>query len=190
MANPLDNFSSKRGSVDVKIRAIPKLNDFFSQFGFKDAIARFDQAMEIWRQDLQRIFPSDETITNTVTTIIQTVNSSTGGGGGSSTPAFDPSALIAQINALTASLAAHIAQNIVHGTSSPVVGETDEQVLERKTIGEASPRNARFIHALQRSEILAGEVFTVPTGFNMVVAGPFTVNIGGSLIVDGAAGFV
>jgi len=186
MANPLDSFSGKRGSVDVKIRTMPRLSDYFQRYGSTDWTHRFDAAMENWRQDLQRIFPSDETITNTITTIIQTVNTATGGSGGSSAtpvvPAFDPTALIAQIAALSDALADHIAQVIVHGTSSPVVGETDEQSLERKTIGESFPRNARFKHALQVNEIESGEVFTVPAGFNLTVTGPFTIT--GTLIIE------
>src|SRR5688572_9494538 len=141
MPNPLDSYSGKRGSLDVKIRTMPKLADYFSKYGFKEALLNYDAALEVWRQELQRIFPNDETITNSITTIINNITQVTGSGSGSGpTPpaAFDPSDLIAQINALADDLAAHIAQVIVHGTSSPVVGETDEQVLrsEERRVGK------------------------------------------------------
>ena len=190
MANPLDRYSGKRGSMDVKIRPMPKLSDFFAKFGLKDGIAKFDAAMEDWRQELQRIFPNDETLSNAVTTIInnitQVAGSGSGSGSGSVTPPepFDPTALIAQINALADALADHIGRVIVHGTDSPVVGETDEQALERKTIGFTHPRNAKFQHVIQVNEIVAGEVFTVPDNYNMIVAGPFSVEDGGELVVD------
>ena len=193
MANPLDSFSGKRGSLDVKIRTMPKLSEYFQRYGPTDWVIKFDSAMELWRQDLQRIFPTDETINNSIATIVQTViqaGTPSVSEPSATPPAFDPAPLIAQIDALSDALAAHIAQTIVHGTNSDVVGETDEQVLEKKTIGESAWRNARFLHAIQVNQIENGETYTIPSGFNMVIAGAFSVNVGGMLIVDGSAGFV
>ncbi|HEU4343695.1 MAG TPA: hypothetical protein VFU31_19265 [Candidatus Binatia bacterium] len=190
MANPLDRFSGKRGSVDVKIRPMPKVADFYRRGGSPDWASQFDAAMETWRQDLQRIFPSDQSITESVTNIIQTVVQASSGGVSEvpTEPAVDISALTAQVNAIASDLAAHIAANIVHGTMSPVVGEDDEQSLTRKTIGESQHRNGKFKHSIQQSEVDSTDSYTIPTGFNMVVAGPFDID--GELIVDGALAVV
>lgn len=184
MPNPLDAFISKRGSIDVKLREMPKLGEYFQRNGLKDGVHRYDEAMEEWRKDLQRMLPTEEAISNSITTIVQNITNITNGGGSGSGSSFDPSAIIADVSALEDALAAHIAANVVHGTASPVVGETDEQSLEKKTIGVNFPRNAVFKHALQISEIPADESYTVTAGFNGVVAGPF--DIYGELIVDGA----
>jgi len=72
-------------------------------------------------------------------------------------------------------LAAHIAATVVHGTASNVVGQTDEQTLERKTIGQAQPRNGRFRGLVSANIIAAGEAVTVPTDCNMLIAGPLSV---------------
>lgn len=55
MANPLDQFvSAGPASNDVKVRSMPKLSEFVREHGFKSGVAKFDEAMEQWRQQHER----------------------------------------------------------------------------------------------------------------------------------------
>ena len=108
-------------------------------------------------------------------------------------------ALAAQVNALAAvpdavvapvdltplltALDAHIEATAAHGTVGDIVGTTDEQALEAKTIGFNYPRQGRFRSALNRSDVEITETLRIPSGYTHVVVGPFTVH--GQLIVEG-----
>lgn len=81
------------------------------------------------------------------------------------------------------SLQEHIEATIVHGTESNVVGESDEGILERKRIGEDHPRHARFLSNIVRSSL--SDVLTIPAGYQMVVDGPYEIEEGAVLTVEG-----
>ena len=87
-----------------------------------------------------------------------------------------------------ADLYAHIAATVVHGTTSNVVGESDVQSLDNKTIGFTNPGYGRFTHVIQSNEIPVADTLYVPFFHNMVNAG--TYSIAGTLIVDGVAAFI
>lgn len=87
-----------------------------------------------------------------------------------------------------ADLYAHIASTIVHGTISDVVGESDTQDLDNKTIGFSNPGYGRFTHVLQSNVIQFGDTLYVPLQHNMVNAGNYS--IAGTLTVDGVASFI
>lgn len=185
--NPLDKYVKGRQTLaDIRLNEIPKLAGLVSQYGFKQGMDVYDQRMEGWRQATERLLKQLEGVIAEVERLedaeAETPTTPTTPSAPAA-PAVDISGITAAIAALTDELAAHIAATIVHGTSSPVVGVTDEQALERKTIGMSEPRDARFRHMLQVNEIEVGESFDVPAGFNMVVAGPFAVN--GTLTVFG-----
>lgn len=84
---------------------------------------------------------------------------------------------------VTDALEAHISATSAHGTSGVVVGDTDEQALERKSIGMTDARHGRFMSAINRSEVGPGETWVIPAGFAHVVAGPFVVS--GYLRIEG-----
>lgn len=80
-------------------------------------------------------------------------------------------------------LNAHLVASIVHGTTSPVVGESDAQSLDRKRIGFALPGYGRFTALMSKSQISSNENVLIPLGYQMLVGNPFTVN--GTLRIDG-----
>lgn len=85
-------------------------------------------------------------------------------------------------------LYAHIASTVVHGTVSDVVGESDTQDLDNKTIGFTSPGYGRFTHCLQSNRIAFTETLDVPSNYNMVNAGTYIID--GTLTVSGTAEFL
>lgn len=99
-----------------------------------------------------------------------------------------PEQLAQAIQSLSAALSAHINSTTAHGTTSRIVGEMDEQPLERKTIGLIEPRYGRFSHLIGGSDIHFTESVVIPFGYYMVVGGPMTVN--GSLHVEGTLAMV
>jgi hypothetical protein len=72
-------------------------------------------------------------------------------------------------------LAAHIAATKAHGTGSSIVGQSDEQSLERKTIGFTDPRAAKFTQIAQSNTIASGMAITIGANENMVMTGPLNV---------------
>lgn len=70
MANPLDQFiGSKPGKFEVKLPVLPKFEQHFRSSGFVAGVAAYDEAMEGWRRDveriLERILSSQEATTTT-----------------------------------------------------------------------------------------------------------------------------
>lgn len=92
----------------------------------------------------------------------------------------DPSIPLAALSAL---LASHIAATSAHGTASPIVGETDVQSLENKSVGLANPGYGRFTSLMSKNTIPSGITVSIPADYNSVIAGPFTIL--GDLFVDG-----
>lgn len=97
-------------------------------------------------------------------------------------------ALSAEIDEVAGDLAAHIADKSTHGVVGDIVGTTDAQPLDAKTIGLLSPGHARFRSCVVSNVIYGGEIVTVPADYNWVVAGAFTVV--GTLIIDGTMAFL
>ena len=183
MANPLDQLVTPvRSTTDFKIPSIPDLGAMMREgVRLTEALSQWQAKWENWREQLERQVRqlaqtgTGTTGTQTVTTVTQ--------------PVFQrDNKLTKQVADLSDLLNQHIAANVVHGTESPVVGQTDEGVLEAKTIGFDQPRNGKFRHVLQYNRIDANETFRIPTNYSMVVAGEFIVN--GELIIDGALGVV
>ena len=95
---------------------------------------------------------------------------------------------LADLEACCEDFHAHIIAKIVHGTVSNVVGLSDVQFLDNKTIGKSGPGYGRFTHTLQSNLIPLGDALYIPANYNMVNAGVY--NIVGSLSVDGTACFI
>lgn len=87
------------------------------------------------------------------------------------------------LSPLESELAAHIAATTAHGTGSPIVGENDEQPLDRTTIGLINPRQARFKTMSMSRIITASDDVTIPFGFCCIVGGDLEVS--GDLAVEG-----
>lgn len=102
------------------------------------------------------------------------------GGSSVSNPAPDNSA---QVNFIQSNLNDHIQSTVAHGAIGRVVGTLNEQNLEKKTIGFADPRQARFVMAMSHSRIASSEYVFIPEGYQSVIAGPLDVD--GNLVVDG-----
>lgn len=100
--------------------------------------------------------------------------------------ALSPGGDAADIAAVSAALAAHIASTTTHGTISRIVGQSDAQPLDNKTIGQTGPNYGRFAPPVGLSSILPTQVITVGPQDFMVVAGTFsvagTIKIEGTLI--------
>lgn len=92
------------------------------------------------------------------------------------------------ITGLTSSLAAHIAAHAAHGTLSDIVGKTDVQAVESKTIGLVAPGQGRFLSVINASSIPFGKTVVIQAGCNMVVGGTYAV--AGTLVVEGTLSFV
>lgn len=95
-------------------------------------------------------------------------------------------ALAAQVATLIAqavTFTAHIAAHAAHGTLSPIVGESDVQPLDSKTIGANQPGYGAFTALMCSQDIPAGSLVQVGFQQSMVVAGPLTVE--GTLVVTG-----
>lgn len=183
---PIDDFISRPQFSDFRVPEMPSLSEFVRKHGLMVGVQQFGEALRKWRTDLERVLierlkaferavvQQEATDSPDTTPVMQSDFSGV---------EAQVTQLVAQVNQALADLQAHIAATVVHGTASNVVGETDEQALEAKTIGQASPRLATFTHALQRNSVPASEMFVIPAGHNMVVAGTFDVY--GTMSVDG-----
>jgi hypothetical protein len=92
------------------------------------------------------------------------------------------------LEALGDNWSAHISSKVVHGTTSNVVGLSDAQFLDNKTIGKTGPGYGRFTHVIQSNVIPLGDDLVVPVSHNMVNAGVYSVY--GTLTVAGTACFI
>lgn len=181
MSSPLDQFARKDAlQAPFRIPTMPKLANFIKSFGLKEGVVKYDESVEAWRKDLERMFPIQDlqniqsVITEKVTQVVSQVTTPTSPpvtGGGE------------ELEDLRNAFEEHIAADVVHRKDTPVVGESDEQILESKTIGMERPRNARFLHHTQVNKIRQTEVFVILAEENMIIAGPMA--IGGELTVYG-----
>lgn len=89
----------------------------------------------------------------------------------------------AQIAELQADFDAHIQAKAAHGTTGDIVGTTDTQTLERKTIGQTFPGYGRFAPTVGYRKIDHGRSVTIGPDDFMIVAGSFVVD--GTLVVEG-----
>jgi hypothetical protein len=122
-------------------------------------------------------------------TALQTQFATQTGNSGANTVAI--AALSAQVATLMAQaqvFSAHIASDVAHGTTSAIVGESDAQPLDNKTIGGVAPGAGFFSSLMNQQTIPAGQTVTVQSGYSMVIAQP--VSIGGTLNVSGTAVFL
>lgn len=93
-------------------------------------------------------------------------------------------ALTQEVTTLGNELANHIAAAITHKTLSAIVGVSDQQALNKKTIGNVSPGPGRFQPLIVVASIPSTQSVTINAGESMVIAGEFSVS--GSLIIDGS----
>jgi hypothetical protein len=84
-------------------------------------------------------------------------------------------ATLSDLTTLESDLLAHVVDPITHGTTSNLVGESDEQPLDSKVIGEYEPRYGRFRALMSASTVDVTEHVVIPISYNMVVGGPFSV---------------
>ena len=98
--------------------------------------------------------------------------------GGVGTPASS-----AAVAALQLLLGAHIAADSAHGTATPILGESDPQLVDSKQIGRSQPGYGRFRQAMTGIVVDASETVIVPAGYGWVVPGSLTVN--GILSIEG-----
>lgn len=87
------------------------------------------------------------------------------------------------ITALQDAFVQHVGANVAHGTTSPIVGTTDNQQLENKTLGLANPKYGRFAPPMGYGNVPHGTTVTVNSGDFLIVAGTFEII--GQLQVDG-----
>jgi len=149
---------------------------------------KFSDLLQRDRSSIQSQFLVDEAAAKSSITSIQsslaTITSQLAAITPGSGLASQVAALVAQLTAVVAGLASHIASTQTHGTISDVVGETDVQNLDNKTIGSAFPGYGRFVlGALGFNQLGPGETLNVTENDFLITAGP--VDISGSLIVDG-----
>ena len=180
MANPLDAFVAQKKPVNLRLPDMPRYAAMAERgTGLATILGKIDQANAEWKQQVERQLASlGSTSQTTTVTTVATAPAVPGASTGST------SGLQADLSALADKLNKHIASHIVHGTTSEVVGESDEQPLDSKTIGFNAERNAKFRHVLSYSRIDLGEEFVIPVNFNMIVAGEFIVD--GLLTIEGA----
>jgi hypothetical protein len=179
--NPLDAFAVKgkpENDTPFRVNEFPSLAKFVNTWGLKAGVVKFDIALEEWRRDFERNMPRPSVTETTTVQEAVVAAAPVSGGVAVATPSNQE-----QLDQLSDDFQEHIAADVVHRKDTPVVGESDEQILEAKTIGQLSPRYGRFTHSLQRNTVLIDEILTIPADYNIVVAGPFTV--GGELVVDG-----
>ena len=103
--------------------------------------------------------------------------------GGSSDLAAQVQAISAQLAALLANFAQHIAAITAHGVTGVIVGTTDAQSLDNKTIGFTAPGYGRFTTVMGCNTIPLGANITIPAGYYMVVGGSLTID--GTLTIEG-----
>lgn len=89
----------------------------------------------------------------------------------------------AEDSSLLDALNSHMQSKTVHGISGEVVGTTDEQELDSKTIGLNEPSYGRFRALIGASAISATEKITIPTGYHMVVPGDYMIE--GEMTIEG-----
>lgn len=178
----------------------PKLPaDFAAKFsgldGWQEALDRWwDRFQDLLQRDLDQIgtqFAQDEasaaTFQASTTAALATINQQLTAMQQLVASTSAITALTAQVQALATALAAHIAANVTHQTSTPIVGESDPQALERKTVGFVSAGYGRFWPSVGVQNIANGTTVTINGGEAITIAGPFDVygqlNIDGTLLV-------
>lgn len=188
---------SKLSIIDSSATDLPKYQVEFPE----KVLQRFPELRETQKQlvdfhyqvklVLTRLFDEQNRARKTLTQLVETITSTQQTIQNQllllASSELDTDAVQALINSSTASingtLASHIAATSAHGVSGLVVGTSDEQTLERKTIGQTNPRNGRFRAVVQKSRVSAGEEVVIGVGDQMLVSGPFT--IAGRLAVIG-----
>lgn len=151
---------------------------------------RLSDLLQRDRSNIQSQFLADESaasvsaqsILASITTIQTQLAGLIAGSGGTSLAA-QVALLTQQLQNLLAALAAHIASDITHKTSSPIVGTQDAQDLDFKRIGLTAAGYGRFRPLVGMNYIGATESFTIGASDYMVVPSTFTVY--GNLVVDG-----
>ncbi len=175
-SNPLDAFSSTWSNLpaDFRIPPLPKLSEAVSKGGFKDGLMNHEEAMEEWRKDLER----------TIVERIQAVpNAPAAAATTTATSSSSDKVTPAQLAAVQQQLEAHIDSDVVHGTQSPVVGESDAQNLDAKTIGSNQPEYGNFKAAINSNLVQAPDMLVIGTMSNLVIVGGLQID--GLLTVNG-----
>jgi len=171
MASLKDFVNASPDANDFRVPELPDLAALVKSNGFNNGLQRFNELMREWRTNLERSILERLKIVSTPAL--------------AATPAT-ATLLTARITAQNAAaiasmppailgLAAHIAATKAHGTASSIVGQSDEQSLDRKTIGLTDPRQAKFTQITTQNTIAFGSTVTIGAGENMVMTGPLNV---------------
>jgi len=162
----LDSFVSRQPLRDIRVPELPSPQALVKDHGLMGGLARFGEALERWRRDLEimlrQVAPEEPAPAATVETTV------------ADTSAADSAA---------ASIAAHAALIAAHGATGEVVGTENTQDLERKNLGQTNPGYGRFAPLISRNNVPPDGVWNVPAGWNMIVPSGFTVD--GELTVNG-----
>lgn len=159
---------------------------------------KYETQMEEWwghftdllqrdRGQIQTQFQTDETLAkDNLASIQASLTALSNQLAALNTPSLSPqvASLTAQVAAIVAQLAMHILATVAHGTTGNIVGTSDRQNLDSKTIGSTVPGYGRFVAgAIGYNQISASVTVTVTVNDFLIMAGP--VNVFGSLVVDG-----
>lgn len=166
----LDSFVSRQPSRDIRVPDLPDLGRLIKEHGLVRGAQLFGEQALRWKQELEQqlrqLAPEEPTPASTPATTTTSTPTSTAD------------------TAARASIADHIAQTSVHGAVGNVVGENNEQALEKKTIGATDPRTGKFTAMFGRLTVPVGETVTVPGGYFMIVPSGFYID--GTLVVEGS----
>lgn len=181
----LQDFVVSPALNDFKVPELPNLQELTKARGYQAGLTEFGLLLRQWKVDFERVLvdrlrlmslPEPDS-TEEVAAVSE-----------ASASLAEIAALTSQVQQAVNGLASHIAATAAHGTTSAVTGIADEQALERKAIGLNYPRHLRVLGFSSTNLIQASESYTVNTGDNWVVAGPFTVT--GLLTVNGHMRFL
>lgn len=165
MANDLSKFALQRPQRALVVPDIPSLHDKIKDVGLLPGLKRIDEENRKFRQDLeQRLQQAFEAATPAATVTATATPATTNDG-------------------TADALAKHIAATQVHGTVGNVVGERNEQTIDKKALGTNDPRAARVTTLVSRNSLKAGEVLRIAPDESMIVAEEFIVE--GDLTIDG-----
>jgi hypothetical protein len=175
MANPLDAFKSTPATNDVRIPEVPDTRELVKTHGLMAGLQKFSEEFARWRLEFERIL--NERLSSPATAEVS--DSST------TTETATTETVVESYN--DSAIQAHMSATAAHGVSV-VAGTSEEQSLEKKTIGVSYPRYGKFKMAVVFNVISDGDTFTIPTGCSSVVASSLEIN--GTLQIDGELAIV
>lgn len=168
---------------DEMLRRFPAWAEY--QKALKEWWGRFTDMLQRDRDSIQTQFTTDETTARTLQTSVdaltaqvQTLSGQISGAGSVT------AALQALVQTVSNQLIDHIASSVAHGVASDIVGETDTQSLDGKTIGADQPGYARLNPAVLLNGIPAGTFIEIGPADVLLAPSPFVIS--GTLKVAGS----